>query len=42
MIQFDRFELKNGLKVLVHKDTSTPMVVMDILYEVGARDANPT
>lgn len=42
MIQFDRFELKNGLKVLVHKDTSTPMVVMDILYDVGARDEDPT
>lgn len=41
MIQFDRFELNNGLKVLVHKDTSTPMVVLDILYDVGARDENP-
>lgn len=41
MIQFERFTLNNGLKVLVHKDTSTPMVVLDILYDVGARDEDP-
>lgn len=38
MIQFDRFELDNGLKVLFHKDVSTPMAVVNILYDVGARD----
>lgn len=38
MIQFDRFELENGLKVLFHKDVSTPMAVVNILYDVGARD----
>lgn len=42
MIQFDRFELKNGLRVLVHRDVSTPMVVLDILYDVGARDEDPS
>jgi len=38
MIQFERFQLGNGLKVIVHKDVSTPMAVLDILYDVGARD----
>jgi len=38
MIQFERFELKNGLKVIFHKDTSTPMAVVNTLYDVGARD----
>ncbi len=38
MIDFEKFELENGLKVLVHKDTSTPIVAMNILYDVGARD----
>jgi zinc protease len=38
MIQFDRFELKNGLKVLFHKDITTPMAVVNTLYDVGARD----
>jgi zinc protease len=38
MIQFDRFVLSNGLKVLVHQDNSTPMAVVNVLYDVGARD----
>ncbi len=38
MIQFDRFTLENGLKVIVHKDTNTPMVAVNVLYDVGARD----
>lgn len=42
MIQFERFQLENGLKVLVHKDPSTPMAVVDILYDVGARDEDPS
>ena len=41
MIQFDRFTLENGLRVIVHQDLSTPTVVMNILYDVGARDENP-
>jgi zinc protease len=38
MIEFDRFTLKNGLKVIVHQDKSTPMACVNILYDVGARD----
>jgi len=38
MLQFERFTLENGLRVLVHVDKSTPMVAMNILYDVGARD----
>jgi predicted Zn-dependent peptidase len=38
MIEFDRFELSNGLKVLFHKDITTPMAVVNTLYDVGARD----
>jgi zinc protease len=41
MIRYDRFELANGLRVLVHEDASTPMVVVDVLYDVGARDEDP-
>lgn len=41
MIKFDRFILSNGLKVLVHPDKSTPMAVVNVLYDVGARDENP-
>ena len=38
MIQFERFKIANGLRVIVHRDASTPMVVMNIMYDVGARD----
>lgn len=41
MIRFDRFVLDNGLRVLVHEDSSTPMAVVNVLYDVGARDENP-
>jgi len=42
MIQFEKFQLDNGLKVLVHQDTSTPMAVVNVLYNVGAKDEDPT
>jgi zinc protease len=41
MIKYDRFLLSNGLRVLVHEDASTPMVVVNVLYDVGARDEDP-
>ena len=41
MIQFDKFQLNNGLRVIVHEDSSTPMAVLNILYDVGAKDENP-
>ncbi|MDP1843384.1 MAG: pitrilysin family protein [Sediminibacterium sp.] len=44
MIQYNRFVLDNGLTVLVHEDQATPMAVVNVLYDVGARDeqANKT
>jgi zinc protease len=41
MIYFDKFELENGLRVIVHNDPSTPIVAVNILYDVGARDEDP-
>ncbi len=41
MIKFDRFTLKNGLRVLVYHDKTTPMVAFNLLYDVGARDEAP-
>ncbi|MFT7381183.1 MAG: zinc protease [Roseivirga sp.] len=38
MIQFDRFELENGLQVIYHEDLTNPMVVVNLLYNVGSRD----
>ena len=41
MIQFEKFTLPNGLRVIVHQDLSTPMAVVNIMYDVGARDEDP-
>ena len=41
MILFEKFTLENGLRVLVHEDNSTPMAVVNVLYDVGAKDENP-
>ena len=41
MVKFNRFTLDNGLRVIVHEDHTTPMAVVNILYDVGARDEDP-
>lgn len=41
MIDFEKFVLDNGLRVIVHEDKSTPMAVLDVMYDVGARDEDP-
>ena len=41
MITFHRFTLDNGLKVIVHQDNSTPLVAVNILYNVGSKDEKP-
>ncbi|MBE8721310.1 M16 family metallopeptidase [Sphingobacterium pedocola] len=41
MVNFNRFQLDNGLNVLVHEDHTTAMAVVNILYNVGARDESP-
>lgn len=41
MINYERFTLENGLRVLVHHDDTTPMACINILYDVGARDEDP-
>lgn len=41
MIHYNRFVLDNGLRVLVHEDSSTPLAVVNVMYDVGARDEDP-
>ncbi|KGE12439.1 M16 family metallopeptidase [Sphingobacterium deserti] len=41
MINYKRFTLDNGLRVLVHEDHTTAMACVNILYDVGARDESP-
>jgi predicted Zn-dependent peptidase len=41
MIYFERTKLANGLTVIVHRDKTTPMVAINICYNVGSRDEDP-
>ncbi|MBP3942819.1 insulinase family protein [Sphingobacteriaceae bacterium WQ 2009] len=38
MVNYKKFTLDNGLRVLVHEDPTTAMACLNILYDVGARD----
>lgn len=38
MIEFQRYTLPNGLRVIHNYDPSTVMVAVDVLYNTGARD----
>jgi len=40
-IEFDRFTLDNGLKVILHEDHTTPNVVISVLYHVGSKNEKP-
>ncbi|HRQ51584.1 MAG TPA: pitrilysin family protein [Agriterribacter sp.] len=42
MIPFEQFVLENGLRVVVHEDHATPMAVVNVMYDVGARDEDPS
>lgn len=41
MIDFEKFTLSNGLQVIVHEDATSHIAVMNLMYDVGARDEHP-
>jgi len=41
MIDYQRYTLPNGLRLLVHEDHSTPMAAVSLQYDVGSRDELP-
>lgn len=41
MINYSYHTLNNGLKIILHKDVSTALVSVNMLYCVGAKDENP-
>jgi predicted Zn-dependent peptidase len=41
MINYKKFTLSNGLRVIIHEDNSTPLAVVNLLYDVGAKDEDP-
>jgi len=40
-VQFEEFDLDNGLHVILHQDNSAPVVTTSVMYHVGAKDENP-
>lgn len=40
-IAFEQYKLDNGLKVILHKDNTTPIVNVSVLYHVGSKNEHP-
>lgn len=40
-IEFEEFDLDNGLHVILHEDHSTPIVAVSIMYHVGSKNETP-
>ena len=41
MIAFEHWQTPNGLQVLFSQDQNTPLVAVNLMYNVGAKDENP-
>jgi predicted Zn-dependent peptidase len=41
-IEFQEFDLDNGLHVILHQDNSSPVVAVNIMYHVGSKNEKPT
>jgi len=40
-IEFEEYDLANGLHVVLHQNHSAPVVVTSVMYHVGAKDEKP-
>lgn len=40
-IHFTKYTLPNGLKVILHQDTTVPVVAVTVLYHVGSKNEKP-
>lgn len=40
-LDFEKFELENGLTVLLHQNNSAPVVTINVLYHVGSKNERP-
>ena len=40
-IEFEEFDLDNGLHVILHEDHSTPIVGVSVMYHVGSKNEDP-
>lgn len=40
-ITFEEYNLDNGMHVILHQDSSAPLVVTSVMYHVGSKDETP-
>ncbi|WP_040459632.1 M16 family metallopeptidase [Galbibacter marinus] len=40
-IEFEEYDLANGMHVILHQDNTAPVVTTSVMYHVGAKDENP-
>ena len=40
-IDFEEYDLDNGLHVILHEDHSTPIAAVTVLYHVGSKNEDP-
>ncbi len=40
-IEFEEYDLENGLHVILHEDDSTPIIAISVLYHVGSKNEEP-
>ena len=40
-VEFEEYDLDNGMHVILHQDNSAPVVTTGVMYHVGAKDEQP-
>ena len=40
-VEFEEYDLSNGMHVILHQDNSAPVVTTSVMYHVGAKDEEP-
>lgn len=40
-VEFEEYDLDNGMHVILHQDNTAPVVTVSVMYHVGAKDENP-
>ena len=39
-VEFEEFDLDNGLHVIMHQDNTAPVVITSVMYDVGGKDGD--
>jgi len=40
-VEFEEYDLDNGMHVILHQDNTAPVVITSVFYHVGSKDENP-